>query len=676
MRFLAFLAALGLAEAYGLRADVSPVQKVIQLMQDMLAKGKAMKQDEEVKFAAYKQFCEGTAAEKQSSIEDAAAEIEDLQAAIQKAESDAAVLAEDITGLDSDIAGWEEDMKEAKAMREKEAADYAATHAEYEESLDAIDRALIVLKKQSADVPQGFMQEDEVALLQELTKKTKVPASAKRTLLSFLALRSRQDPLSVSAPQAKGYEFQSGGVVEMLENLMDKFMDEKRELEKDEMGAEHAHKLMMMELKDSISAAESMRGEKAKIKATREETAAAAKGDLAGTTSAKAEDTAYLEDLNAQCEQKSNDFQSRQQLRAEELEAIQKAIEIISSPDVAGNSEKHLSLSQSSFALRASARTSARVDPTRQEVVAYLQHNANSLNSRNLNLLAEQISTLAMADPFAKVKKMIDTMITKLLEEANEEADHKGWCDKEMGVNAQTRDGKTEEVNTLTAEVDKLKADIMKVAQQIADLSTAIAEIDAAVAEATEIREAEKAKNKETIEDAEAAQTAVGQALAVLKYFYKTSATATAFVQQTPEEEAPETFDEPYTGMGGASGGVVGMLEVIESDFNKLEAETTAAEEEAAKEYDRLIAESKKDTAVKTADMDYKKKSKTEAESDLSDSESDLKGAQKELDAALVYYEKLKPSCITPTVSYEERVAKREAEIESLRTALKILSDA
>merc|ERR1719213_713221 len=182
---------------------------------------------------------------------------------------------------------------------------------------------------------------------------------------------------------------------------------------------------------------------------------------------------------------------------------------------------------------------------------------------------------------------------------------------------------------------------------------------------ATEIRQAEKKKNEDTIEDAKDAQTAVGQAIAVLKDFYAKAATATALVQQkqkqTPEEEAPETFDEPYTGMGGASGGVVGLLEVIESDFSKLEAETTAAEEEAAKEYDRFMAESKKDKAVKTADMDYNKKSKTEAESDLSDSESDLKGAQKELDAALVYYEKLKPSCITPTVSYEERVAKREA---------------
>jgi len=464
--------------------------------------------------------------------------------------------------------------------------------------------------------------------------------------------------------------------VEMLENLRDKFQKEKNDLEKDEMGAEHAFNLMQMELKDSISAAESMRATKAKMKAGKEADAATDKGSLADTMASKAEDEKYLADLVAQCEQKSNDFASRQQLRAEELEAIQKAIEIIASPDVAGSAGKHGVALAQSFALRASHKSKGRVAPG---VVSYIQSRADALQSRGLRMLAMQVAETEreMADPFKKVKKMIDSMITKLLEEANEESDKKGWCDKEMAVNGQTREDKTEEVNTLSAEMDKLKADIMKLGQQIADLSTAITEIDSAMAEATDIRLAEKEKNKNTIEDAKDAQTAVGQAITVLKDFYAKAATATALVQgkQTPEEEAPETFDEPYTGMGGASGGVVGLLEVIESDFSKLEAETTAAEDEAAKEYDRFMAESKKDKAVKTADMDYKKKTKTQKESDLSDTEGDLKGTEKELQSALFYYEKLKPQCVDAGVSYEERVAKREAEIESLKTALKILSD-
>merc|ERR1719420_1253052 len=216
-------------------------------------------------------------------------------------------------------------------------------------------------------------------LLQKVVATHKVPQSAKRTIMAYLALG--QDPLSVTAPEAAAYEFQSGGVVDMLENLRDKFQKEKNDLEKDEMGAKHAYDLMMLELKDSISAAESMRAAKAKMKAGKEADAATDKGSLADTEASKAEDEKYLEDLVAQCEQKSNDFASRQQLRAEELEAIQKAIEIISSPDVAGNAGKHLGLAQS-LALRASHKSKGRAAPT--SVVNYLQGRASNLQSKSL----------------------------------------------------------------------------------------------------------------------------------------------------------------------------------------------------------------------------------------------------------------------------------------------------
>merc|ERR1719389_1471001 len=117
------------------------------------------------------------------------------------------------------------------------------------------------------------------------------------------------------------------------------------------------------------------------------------------------------------------------------------------------------------------------------------------------------------------------------------------------------------------------------------------------MAKATEIRQAEKAKNTETIKDAQEAQTAVAQALTVLKEFYAKAAEATALLQQQPE--APEIFDSPYKGMQGASGGVIGMLEVIQSDFARPEAETKAAEEQAQKEYDEFMTDSEVDKAQK-----------------------------------------------------------------------------
>jgi len=197
------------------------------------------------------------------------------------------------------------------------------------------------------------------------------------------------------------------------------------------------------------------------------------------------------------------------------------------------------------------------------------------------------------------------------------------------------------------------------------------------VAEATEVRGAEQSKNTVTIKDAQGAQTAVAQALSVLNEFYAKAAEATSFAQTGVRKgkAEPEIFsDEPYTGMGAESGGVVGMIEVIQSDFARLEAETSAAEAEASKQYSEFMDDSKVDKTQKSADLDHASASKQDQETQLQEKKVDLEGTQKELDAALAYYEKLKPSCVGENENYDDRVAKRKEEIESLKEALRILN--
>merc|ERR1719424_1964556 len=130
---------------------------------------------------------------------------------------------------------------------------------------------------------------------------------------------------------------------------------------------------------------------------------------------------------------------------------------------------------------------------------------ARQLNSRILSMLADRVEK----DPFIKVKKMIKDLIDKLMEEANSEAAHKGWCDTELATNEKTRKEKTDAVETLNSEIDELTASIAKLGEEITSLSQAVSDLDAAVAKATSMRETEKAKNAETISDAMKAQTAV-----------------------------------------------------------------------------------------------------------------------------------------------------------------------
>merc|ERR1712232_1220378 len=91
-----------------------------------------------------------------------------------------------------------------------------------------------------------------------------------------------------------------------------------------------------------ISQATRDRDEKAETKAKKLQAKADAEGDLKDTTTTRNADAKYLADLTATCEEKASAFESRQQLRADEIEAIEKAIEIIDSEAVAGNADKHL----------------------------------------------------------------------------------------------------------------------------------------------------------------------------------------------------------------------------------------------------------------------------------------------------------------------------------------------
>merc|ERR1719160_932851 len=263
-----------------------------------------------------------------------------------------------------------------------------------------------------------------------------VPIGAKRTLLAFLNANAQQDPLSVSAPQAAAYEFQSGGVVEMLEKLLDKFIAELDGYQKEEMNAKYNYQMLYQELVGNIDEATASSELKTKTKAERAQDEAKAKGDLAVEEKDKAADEKYLADLITECDSKSKDYESHQMLRMEELEAIGKAIEIIQSPEVMGAGEKHLpqfiqlkAKTSSMSLLRSNADADA---PIRQKLISFLSSRAKETKSKLLLMLATKA---AAGGPFDKVKKMIKDLIVKLMEEATEESEHKGWCDTELGTN-------------------------------------------------------------------------------------------------------------------------------------------------------------------------------------------------------------------------------------------------
>mmetsp|Transcript_71799 Transcript_71799/g.118915 ORF Transcript_71799/g.118915 Transcript_71799/m.118915 type:complete len:673 (+) Transcript_71799:59-2077(+) len=664
-----FLAALALSASGAVvsaardQSQVTPVQKVLQLLEGMLAKGKAEKHDEEVQYASYKQFCDDTSVEKTTAITKAGELIDKLTADIEQGAATAALLTKEIAGLDADISAKTADIAAADAQRKTTKTDYDAMHKDYSESIDALQRAIAVLKKESYDRKQA-------GSLIQVTKLNLIPEKAKTAINLFLA-QGEQDlseDMGSSAPEANAYEFQSSAIVDMLEKLLDKFVDELTAAEKEEMNSVHSYDLLTTDLKAQIDQATDDKTDKSTYKTKTLEQKAIDEGDKADTTSVKKADEAYLADLTATCSEKASSFASRQKLRAEEIVTITKAIEIISSAAVAGSADKYLPslLQKKQGPVLAQLRASSATN-TQMRVAQYLQAQAKRLNSRLLLAFASRVAD----DPFVKVKKMIKDLIIRLMEEANEEAEHKGWCDTELTQNEQTRREKTENVATLNSEIDSLDASIAKLTESITELTQAVAELDAATLEATTMRQEEKATNAVTIKDAIEAQTAVAEAIKTLKLFYEKAGEATSLVQRQPA-----IFDEPYKGLQSENGNVIGFLDVIESDFARLEADTKAAEEEAQKTYEVFMEDSAVDKSAKTTEIEHKSAKKQDQEQTLTEKKEDLSDEQKALDAALTYYDKLKPSCVDASVSYDDRVGRRAEEIQSLKEALEILNGA
>jgi hypothetical protein len=604
--------------------------------------------------------------EKTRSIAEAKAQIEELAAAIDKAEADAESLSLEISELEKQISKLQADVDAATAVRKQEHDDYVVTHTDFSESIDALARAIQVLKSRDHDIPQSLLQ---------LSKMARIPEREKTIIASFLALNSDASA-EVGAPEADAYEFQSGGIIAVLKKLLLKFEDQRLVLEKEEMASNANYEVLMQQLTDDIKADTASKAKKTALKSKRLEEAAKAKADKQVTEDSKASDEKILSDTLAECKLTSDEYEKNQVVRAGEIKALTEAIKIISSEEVSGAGETYLPstlLQTKASALAMLRSATSHDDSARQRVVDFLQSRAHFLGSKQLALVATRVSE----DPFVKVKKLIKDLIVKLMEAANAEADEHAFCETELATNKQTREIKSSEVEELTAELESQNALLEKLTTEITELSDEVSEIKGQQKKATDIRMEEKKTNAATVADAKVAQDAVEKAISILREFYASVAAGSALVQGATglkQQMRQAVSLDPYKGMQATSGGIFGMLEVVLSDFARLETETQQAESVAQTEYDKFMDEANENAAVKETEINHKSGQKDTCVQTISDLEKNLKLTQSELDKALDYYATLKARCVDTGFSYAERKKMREEEIQSLQEALKVLT--
>merc|ERR1719463_151156 len=639
---------LGVAFAAVNAETGSPVEKVITMLEDLQTQVITEGKSEAGTYDKFACFCKDMTDDKTDAITTGQASVEDLTATMNDKNSARAEVDTEIAGLNEDITRMNDEIAAAKAQRKKDRAEYLKNKADVKDGISELDAAIKVLKM-GQEMGMGFAQTDAkktirkaVLMADALNLTPKLGAQRQKVVAALLQGVDNEQG-------AVNYESHGGEIIETVEDLEGTFVEEKDDLKAAEQKAQQDHDKQVLSLELQIGTAEKNLERAEQRRATLSKEIASANQDLTTTLAQLRDDQAYLKDLTAKCEAKSKEWDQRSSMRQDELSAITEALGIIKGTVAAKTTEKTVRFVETASAVKPHAVVVEDADDSEEapeededEDVSFLQVEApreklsllaksvktsgkafmqnprdrliQLLNTKAGELKSTVLASLASkvaADPFAKIKKLVQELIERLLQEAADEANHKGWCDKEL------------------------------------------AELDASLKSTTDQRTEESAENAATVSEAEEGQAAVQQALDVLDHFYKTAAKAEVFVQvgasthKGVDDDLPDTgFSGANKGSQGAATGIIGMLEVIRGDFVRTIKATEKAEKEAETEFIEFERTTKVSISTKTTTKTSNEAEKAATVTEISEALADMREEQELLDKALQELEELRPACI------------------------------
>jgi len=660
-------------------SKVTPIEKVMELMKKLSSQISAEGKKEAEQYDKYACFCKEQADEKLYNIEKSEKIIKKQTAKISKLETEIAELNSDINALTTLIEEKEAAIKAAEDLRAEQHEKYLATDADMQAAIKAIKGAIKALKDSKGnlkgDADADFMQ---IKALAGQVLKVVHPR--------LLSQKQHAALVQISEPgKAHAFEYQSNDIIAVLEGLKDEFLQNKKDLDESEFETNAAFERKRLGLQNEVKFANKDKNEKEAILEAKSEELHMTEDEKQQETDAKNADQAFLDTVTSDCEAKAAAWDQRSKARADELTALADALTTLE--EGAANqysANKKLNLAQKSTSFLQLSGTSSQSLQLAATTGAsqLLAKVAKSLHSPVLSVTAMKVKL--MADHFVKVRAIIKDLISKLEDDAEAEATQKGFCDTNMAAALADRDTGNAQIEEAMATISKLTAEKDQLNQEIEDLKKAIAENLKALNEATELRNSEKADNEATIETADEGKTAVELAINILKEFYDN-----AFIQtgkyvppnadrsgMTVADRAPEVFkSEEYHGSQGASKGIMGLLDVILTDFERTIDTTETSEDTAQTGFEAFEADTKTDNEDKEDEINTKEGRISDIEDELVETEEDKEDATTLKTNALTELKKLKPMCVEGEETYAQRVAKREKEIQALKDAQQMLDE-
>jgi chromosome segregation ATPase len=637
-----------------------PVSKVINLLKDMQKTlEEEAKTDQEV-YDTFACWCETNEKEKTKAIADATKHIEDLNVQIEELTAASARLNTEIKTLEGEVNKNQGALGQANEMRMKDQGEFNEEEKDLLQSISALNSAIIVLSKHHAagaaflQMSQSQMQQISTSLQKVMKHKDDLDGvilpSDKRKVMAFIQ----------QAPSAGSYAPASGQILGILKQMKETFESNLANTQKEEQSGSADYENLKAAKENELGASLDQIEAKTQELATTDEKNANAKQDLEDTEATKAADEKFLASLKEQCAAMDAEWEARSKTRAEEMEAVAKALEILS-----GDEAHDLFTKTFNFVQKDGRMNSKR----REKASQLLASVARQTKNPRLVTLALQIRL----DAFTKVKKAIDDMLTDLMKQQADEVKLKDYCIEALNVNQRNTEDKERTKKDLEATIDDLTMTIDELKSAIETLKAEIKEMQFQMKRAGETREKENLEFQSTVADQRATQKLLNQALEVLKGFYEKKAPKkgqSALTQQTP----PAGF-KAYK-KNESSGGVMGMIQTIINDAKNVEQEVITAEADAQKSYETFVKDTNASIDDKTKDMINKSEELAKATEELVKTKETHEKTMLDLEGLSEEAADLHGECDFTLKNFEIRQSSRMQEMEALKQVKAILSGA
>jgi len=686
-------------------ASVTPLGKVVELMDVLKTQLDTDTQQDGDNYAAYSEQAMIDIAEAKRVITETTTNIQNLETSLEEEENNRAQLKQDLEAAAAELSQAEKELTDAKKERDAEHEVFLKNEAIFEESIDQLTRSVEVLQRRFADQPaqggevlltvatnvrktleQGSdfgLSASQKETLEQFFRAAKAQQPKSGKVPSFLQVKSSQEPdedpapaEEPAAPAEEGgepdygeYQTQSSPVVTTLQGVLDKTNENKQAAMTAEQTALTAFTTLEQNLNTQIESARTrMEDLKTQIAESQQRTGQM-QADLLAAKDLLKTTQDHKELLEQDFQAKTRAYKERAIKRSDELTAVKEAVQVLTS-----ESAKRFMSQQSMGIMEAAAPAPApyflQIDSDTRRKAVHLVHNApNGVVLLALKTHTRLASRQGQGAPFDKVKEMIKEMIDKLMGSASEDAEHHAFCETEMTKSHKSKSTKQENVQKLTDRLAFMAAEIEKLTDEIAQAQHDLTDMAQSLQAANLVRSEEHQRSTTAMTEYADAQQLLKHALNVLNEFYSKEAREADTASQVGSVEVHGERNRE-----GLGAGIVSILEIAVEDFAELEANTRLEETKAQKMFKDLMLETRIRTAQFEKDVEYKTREKVKLEGDKARTEADLKSYQKELDAVGEYLEQLKSSCIARSEPYEDRKARREAELQSLKDALDYLN--